>query len=236
MKPESQKKRDKKKTEKRRKIQKAKRAAAPKNKDWKPDPVLEALKQSTIFQKVDSGQYSKERSQTYEADDTGAGSDALTDAQVLGDKEKKQKEKREKRERRQRKEERKARREVAITKMGIDMRPAEGTMAAEEIPGPEQAEEPEENKSAPSLVRSPTPPPLVPFPLPRSAPAPDTSVLARQGLPKGLEDATFIDQSLRIEIEGLHVEGQDQVLSVNMRRRLKDIGVEDFFAGRLPSV
>ncbi|KIR56358.1 ATP-dependent RNA helicase DDX51/DBP6 [Cryptococcus gattii Ru294] len=229
-KPESQKKRDKKKTEKRRKIQKAKRAAAPKNKDWKPDPVLEALKQSTIFQKVDSGQYSKERSQTYEEDDTGAGSDALTDAQVLGDKEKKQKEKREKRERRQRKEERKARREVAITKMGIDMRPAEGTMAAEEIPGPEQAEEPEENKSAPSLVRSPTPPPLVPFPLPRSAPAPDTSVLARQGLPKGLEDATFIDQSLRVEIEGLHVEGQDQVLSVNMRRRLKDIGVEDFFA------
>lgn len=236
MKPESQKRRDKKKTEKRRKIQKAKRAAAPKNKDWKPDPVLEALKQSTIFQKVDSGQYPKERSQTYEEDDTGTGSDALTNAQVLGDKEKKQKERREKRERRQRKEERKARREVAITKMGIDMRPAEGTMAVEEIPEPEQAEEPEENKSAPSLERSPTPPPLVPFPLPRSAPAPDTSVLARQGLPKGLEDATFIDQSLRVEIEGLQVEGQDQVLSVNMRRRLKDIGVKDFFAGRLPSV
>lgn len=236
MKPESQKRRDKKKTEKRRKIQKAKRAAAPKNKDWKPDPVLEALKQSTILQKVDSGQYPKERSQTYEEDDTGTGSDALTNAQVLGDKEKKQKEKREKRERRQRKEERKARREVAITKMVIDMRPAEGTMAAEEIPEPGQAEEPKENKSASSLVRSPTPPPLVPFPLPQSAPAPDTSVLARQGLPKGLEDATFIDQSLRIEIEGLQVEGQDQVLSVNMRRRLKDIGVEDFFAGRLPSV
>lgn len=120
--------------------------------------------------------------------------------------------------------------------MVIDMRPAEGTMAAEEIPEPGQAEEPKENKSASSLVRSPTPPPLVPFPLPQSAPAPDTSVLARQGLPKGLEDATFIDQSLRIEIEGLQVEGQDQVLSVNMRRRLKDIGVEDFFAGRLPSV
>ncbi|AFR98027.1 ATP-dependent RNA helicase DDX51/DBP6 [Cryptococcus neoformans C23] len=228
-KPESQKRRDKKKTEKRRKIQKAKRAAAPKNKDWKPDPVLEALKQSITFRNIDSVQGPKE-DQTFEGDDTGTESGGQTAVEVLGDKEKKQKEKKEKREKRQRKEERRAEREAAITKMGVDVSSGEGTIIVEEIPEPDQAEEREKNKSTPSLERSPSPPPLVAFPLPRSAPAPDASVLARQGLPKGLEDATFIDQSLRVDIEELRVEGQDEALSVNMRRRLNEIGVEDFFA------
>ena len=232
MKPESQKRSDKKKNKKKRKIQKAKRAAAPKNKDWKPDPVLEALKQSTTFRKIDSVKGPK-GDRTFEEYDTGTESGGQTTAQVPGDKEKKQQEKREKREKRQRKEERRARREAAITKMGVDMGPGEGTMVVEGIPEPDQAEEQEKNKSMPSLERSPTPPPLVAFPLPRLAPAPDASVLARQGLPKGLEDATFIDQSLRVEVEGLSVEGRDEALSVNMRRRLNEIGIEDFFAGML---
>lgn len=82
--------------------------------------------------------------------------------------------------------------------------------------------------------KSQTPPPLMAFPLPTSAPAPDPKILSRQGLPSGLEDAVFIDQSLRLPLETLSFglsEGSSKGLSEHMTKRLKEIGVDDLFAG-----
>lgn len=74
-------------------------------------------------------------------------------------------------------------------------------------------------------ARSPSPPPLEPFPLPRMAPAPDAAVLSRQGMPTGLEDAEFVDQSLRMKIEDLPT-----ALSERTQTRLADVGVDNLFA------
>lgn len=85
------------------------------------------------------------------------------------------------------------------------------------------------------LMTSPaSPPPLEAFPLPRPAPAPDPRILARQGLPVGLTDATFVDQELRIPIYDIEYASQgvkEKGMSERMGKRLAEIGVEDFFAG-----
>ena len=81
-----------------------------------------------------------------------------------------------------------------------------------------------------------TPPPLEAFPLPIPAPAPDPAILSRQGLPAGLEHATFIDQELKVPISDLEVHYPGHVekgLGEQMEKRLLDMGIRDLFAGRL---
>ncbi|BEI90546.1 uncharacterized protein CcaverHIS019_0306160 [Cutaneotrichosporon cavernicola] len=80
-----------------------------------------------------------------------------------------------------------------------------------------------ESLNIPDLPARLSPPPLEPFPLPRLAPAPAADVLSRQGLPTGLADASFIDQSLRMALG-------DVALSERITKRLTELGVEDFFA------
>lgn len=81
------------------------------------------------------------------------------------------------------------------------------------------------------LARSPTPPMLEAFPLPTSAPTPAASVLSRQGLPAGLEDATFVDQDSRIPLDSLKDEDGKEYLNHEMKKRLAGMGVKEFFAG-----
>jgi ATP-dependent RNA helicase DDX51/DBP6 len=78
-----------------------------------------------------------------------------------------------------------------------------------------------------------SPPPLEAFPLPTSAPAPDPSILSRQGLPTGVNDATFIPQDLRLAVTDLktirlHIEVP--ALSDHMKSRLTELDITDFFA------
>ncbi|ODN99600.1 ATP-dependent RNA helicase DDX51/DBP6 [Cryptococcus wingfieldii CBS 7118] len=222
IKPESQKKRDKKKTEKRKKLEKAKKAAAPKNKEWKPDPVLEALKQATGPRKPDAvaphGSSLEEKGDQKEQESKV----------VLNEKEQRLKEKREKREKRERKEQRRAKREATrAAREASSGSSEESTDEAIDVDGvPPEVQDDEET---PSRKKSASPP-LEAFPLPRSAPAPDSQILARQGLPKGLEDATFVEQSLSVGVGELVVEGKQEALSENMKKRLKETGVKDFFA------
>lgn len=78
-----------------------------------------------------------------------------------------------------------------------------------------------------------SPPPLEAFPLPTSAPAPDPSLLSRQGLPTGLNDATFIPQDLRLSVDSLTVTKAGRTipaLSDRMKARLTELGIKDFFA------
>ncbi|WVQ70799.1 hypothetical protein IAR50_000321 [Cryptococcus sp. DSM 104548] len=223
IKPESQKKRDKKKTEKRKKLEKAKKAAAPKNKEWKPDPVLEALKQATGSRRLDSVLPDK-----LSTEETGEQKEPESKV-VLNEKEQRLKEKREKREKRERKEQRKAQREARKAvqeESGVSN--AESADEAMDVDEAQQGDE--DDEEAPSRHKSASPPPLQAFPLPRSAPAPDSHILARQGLPKGLQDATFVEQSLSVSVEDLAVEGKEEALSENMKKRLKETGVINFFA------
>lgn len=78
-----------------------------------------------------------------------------------------------------------------------------------------------------------SPPPLEAFPLPTSAPAPDPSLLSRQGLPTGLNDATFIPQDLRLSVDSLEVTKAGRTipaLSDRMKARLSELGISEFFA------
>lgn len=78
-----------------------------------------------------------------------------------------------------------------------------------------------------------SPPPLEAFPLPTPAPAPDASLLSRQGLPTGLNEATFIPQDLRLAVDSLKVTRGDEVLSGlsdRMKKRLAELDITEFFA------
>lgn len=90
------------------------------------------------------------------------------------------------------------------------------------------------------LVSPPkSPPPLEAFPLPRPAPAPDPRVLAQQGLPVGLTDATFVDQDLLVAVSELEWTRQgmkEKGMSERMAKRLSEIEVENFFAGLFLSI
>jgi ATP-dependent RNA helicase DDX51/DBP6 len=79
--------------------------------------------------------------------------------------------------------------------------------------------------------RSLTPPLLEAFPLPTLAPAPKASVLSRQGLPAGLENATFVDQDTRIPVASFARADGKAYLSDGMKTRLTSMGISDFFAG-----
>jgi len=93
---------------------------------------------------------------------------------------------------------------------------------------------PKADVEVPLLSPPASPPALEAFPLPRPAPAPDPRVLAQQGLPVGLTDATFVDQDLRIRVDKLEYTRQGKLetgVSERMGKRLAEIGVEEFFAG-----
>lgn len=78
-----------------------------------------------------------------------------------------------------------------------------------------------------------SPPPLEAFPLPTSAPAPDPSILSRQGLPTGVNDATFIPQDLRLAVNDLtttKLNKEVPALSDHMKSRLTELDITDFFA------
>lgn len=83
------------------------------------------------------------------------------------------------------------------------------------------------------LSPSGSPPPLEAFPLPTSAPAPDPSILSRQGLPSGLTEAKFIPQDLRSPIDTLTITRFGETspaLSERMKSRLAELDITDFFA------
>ncbi|WVF67768.1 hypothetical protein IAT40_002528 [Kwoniella sp. CBS 6097] len=273
-KSDAQKNREKKKLKKRRKLEQAKKAAAPKNKEWKPDPVLEALKKSTGTVTAEaipvtistSEAVGKENDQAAAVVAEGSGGKV-----VESEKEKRRREKREKREKRQRKERRRLEREAkeagsaaAGAGAGAGAGASNGEDATEasangsngvdiEMDGRnDEAQSEKDSDSDDSDIdsdnevdgeertrskSSSSPPPLEAFPLPRMAPAPDAAVLARQGLPQGLQDAEFIDQNLRVKVDELNIpavgahSGEEKVvLSDRIKRRLKEMGVEEFFA------
>nr|ODN95988.1 ATP-dependent RNA helicase DDX51/DBP6 [Cryptococcus depauperatus CBS 7855] len=213
-KPESQKRRDKKKVEKRKKILKAKKAAAPKNKKWKPDPVIEAFKQAALSQPANQTK-NKIRLDTPEAKAEVEVSEQLESKieDDIDEKEKRLKEKREKRERKERKEERRAKREArraADTVIQGSVPDAVNPLSQDININSNSGSEGHEVE--PKIPQTPaSPPPLKAFPLPHAAPLPPASVLAKQGLPRGLEDATFIDQSLSVSVDDFEMERKEEV-------------------------
>lgn len=85
------------------------------------------------------------------------------------------------------------------------------------------------------------------FPLPSGPAKASSKQLSMQGLPAALKDAERVSQELRISIDDLHVqsrrknpeEGEDSEqnrLASRIRKRLRDTGVEEFFAGELNRV
>ncbi|WWC72710.1 uncharacterized protein I206_106674 [Kwoniella pini CBS 10737] len=257
-KSEAQKNREKKKLKKRRKLEKAKKAAAPKinKKEWKSDPVLEALKRSNNKSLDDTNGKKENDDEDDDDEDEDEDDESLekdeTKLDEENEKERKRKEKREKREKRERKEKRRIERENQ--NQNQDQNQNQENQVEEENnedsimdQDQDQIEDVNVNEIE-ELNKEDSPPPLEAFPLPRSAPAPAPEILAKQGLPSGLENAEFIDQSLRIELndfkvlptrtilndkhvdEENNVSGETKGLSERMKGKLKENGINDFFA------
>lgn len=82
-----------------------------------------------------------------------------------------------------------------------------------------------------TFLMSPIPQAALPsFPLPALPDAPSKSVLALQGLDKALVDAEIVDPSTLLPIP----EGDEDAgtgLDQKMRKRLRDLGITELFAG-----
>jgi ATP-dependent RNA helicase DDX51/DBP6 len=80
--------------------------------------------------------------------------------------------------------------------------------------------------------RSPTPPvSLSVFPLPTVPDAPSKSTLALQGLDKGILEAEYVDPATTLTL--FEDNNADKLgLSEKMKRRLKDLGISELFAGK----
>jgi ATP-dependent RNA helicase DDX51/DBP6 len=100
---------------------------------------------------------------------------------------------------------------------------------------PEEGGEAEEDGAedpAPTTRRAPTPdlPGALPsFPLPTRPDAPSKLALALQGLDRALVDAQIVDPSATRSLD--LYDGGDSVLSEKMRKRLRELGITELFAG-----
>jgi ATP-dependent RNA helicase DDX51/DBP6 len=90
----------------------------------------------------------------------------------------------------------------------------------------------EGRRHQPNSHRSPTPLATLPsFPLPALPNAPPKSVLALQGLDQALVDAEIVDPSTLLPIPLDADNDAGTGLSEKMRRRLKELGITELFAG-----
>ncbi|KAL1412400.1 ATP-dependent RNA helicase dbp6 [Vanrija albida] len=247
-----------KKARRQRKLKSAKKAAAPKNKEWtgegeeSDDDDSEAEDESGD----EEGETEEMSGQPEVPSTSGPVDDATAEAAAEADERAKRKaEKRAIRD--ARKGDRKAKRAAERAAKAAPKPNGEATSSApapapaasddedeaedEEQDDVEEYEHPEieldtDADAVPDLptrlTGSPSPPPLEPFPLPRMAAAPDAAVLSRQGMPTGLEDATFIDQGLRQGVAALaETLGSGTAgLSERTQKRLAELGVDEFFA------
>jgi ATP-dependent RNA helicase DDX51/DBP6 len=108
-------------------------------------------------------------------------------------------------------------------------------MAEEDSDEPEDEGDVGSDEDTPDRPASPSKPLLEAFPLPQAPPAPSASLLARQGLPEGLKDASLVDQSLTIPIQDLMVTRRGKLekgIDDSMAKKLEDMGITTFFAGQ----
>ena len=260
-----------KKAKKHRKLAKAKRHAAPKDKFYPPGEVKEDAQPSSQLNYGSRAETSHHASHNA---DTGINAEAGSSKVLCGKiepsenltlskvaeaeevdeeldeavlREKRKREKREKRENRD-KDEKRARKE-ARRKAKAKSEAA----ASEDIGDAAQALSPNEVEAV--FGRSPLIPEtmldriddadlidridspiLEAFPLPEPPPIPDAALLARQGLPAGLENAQIVDQNLRIGLDEINLApGPSSSTSTGvgdvMKAKLQESGIEDFFAG-----
>lgn len=106
----------------------------------------------------------------------------------------------------------------------------------------EVVDEPAASPSSTPHPHSPTPPlPSLPvFPLPVAPDAPSKATLALQGLDKALLTAELIDPTLSVPLDSIdkHVgrsvsQNVQPVLSEKMKKRLRELGIVELFAGAL---
>lgn len=106
----------------------------------------------------------------------------------------------------------------------------------------EETKEPVAPPSSTPHPHSPTPPlPSLPvFPLPVAPDAPSKATLALQGLDKALLTAELIDPTLSVPLDSIdkHVgrsacQNVQPVLSEKMKKRLRELGIVELFAGAL---
>lgn len=106
----------------------------------------------------------------------------------------------------------------------------------------EVADEPAASPSSIPRHHSPTPPlPSLPvFPLPIAPDAPSKATLALQGLDKALLTAELIDPTLSVPLDSIDkrvgrsaCQNVQPVLSEKMKKRLRELGIVELFAGAL---
>lgn len=82
--------------------------------------------------------------------------------------------------------------------------------------------------------KPPLPVALPSFPLPSLPNAPSKLALARQGLDPALLDAEIVDPNTSLSIPSDGELDGGSYLSQKTRKRLKELGIEELFAGQIP--
>lgn len=199
-------------------LTKAKKASAPKNKQWTANG--------------DAGSDSEEESENENAmavdkSSPVAGPSTLPDADADVD----EGELSDETSRRLRKEAKRRKREDRHKTKQDHVEVQEAPATGEQLE--EEDSDIAEEHAAPLRSPSRSPTPLTAFPLPTAPDAPSASLLARQGLPAGLENATFVDQDERQPVEEVRVTTAtgSVPLSDRIKKRLAAQSVSELFAG-----
>lgn len=266
MKSEKQKQYLLKKAKKHRTLVKARKAAAPKNKDWKPEDETvngggavsdeeKAIKDTSLSDgNAIAGPSTPPPSTKKSKKSTKDRVEVVPDAEDEEEeerlaKEKRKQEKREKREQRDRTAKRQKKQKLKETFAEKEDEKGKGKERAEvdekelveeedtatqiatignddSDQSDEAAVETQTQRAESDPIAEPYRHTLEAFPLPTPAPPPDPRLLSRQGLPVGLENATFIDQDLRSPLDD-----PSAGVSERMRKNLASMGIKDYFAG-----
>ena len=115
---------------------------------------------------------------------------------------------------------RKARRHKVLAKARKDSAPKTLRPAAVSVESEDSETSESESEEDAEVVEEDIAP-LIPFPTAIEPSGPDPALLARQGLPVGLEDAQIIPAT-RSPLDGIEMQ---------LRKRLEGMGVKDLFAG-----
>ncbi|EIW66250.1 hypothetical protein TREMEDRAFT_35235, partial [Tremella mesenterica DSM 1558] len=229
-----------KKARRKRKLDSAKKAAAPKHKEWNPTRGGNHVPMRLRVGGAREAYCHEQADNTLNQRWTGAGTSTKPS---IPESSQGQEEKStsgeggpatEEMERARRKAEKRAKREARnLQKAAKSSAPEPETTVASDNHITGDAKESEPPQKMDVRLDEDEPQPLQAFPLPRAVPAPSTDLLLRQGLPTGLEEATFIEENLRIPLSELKMQQRGRevsAISEHMSARLSELGVIDFFA------
>lgn len=184
---------------------------------------------STKEKKKKKTKISDEDVEMAKQDQVGAESPKVNTVSTLED------EKKAKRERREKRRAERAQEQIAAAQAEEAARQLQESLQASREAGEleEPTIEPAVSIDEEYLRRTPEIEAMPSFPMPLPAAQPDPALLQRQGLPSALHDAQFVEESRRLPLEDVGSSKIARGIDDRMRKSLDEVGIHEFFAGKL---